>query len=51
MGKAGGYSSAFPFFIENRIQKKAAKRGRGVKNKRDRLYFTQLFVPQASQSA
>ena len=23
----------------------------GVKNKRDRLFFTQLFVPQASQSS
>ena len=25
--------------------------GGSVKNKRDRLFFTQLFVPQASQSS
>ena len=28
-----------------------ARKETSVKNKRDRLFFTQLFVPQASQSS
>ena len=38
-----------PYPIVNRFSQNTCEDS--VKNKRDRLFFTQLFVPQASQSS
>ena len=38
-----------PYSIVNRFSQNTCEDS--VKNKRDRLFFTQLFVPQASQSS